>query len=157
MGVLAMATGSRSAVRVDASALDPSVERWWIAGDESALPAVGTLLDSLPASASAEVHLEVQDADDEIPLASAAAVTAVWHHRRGADAFGAELSDAAGAAAIAEGTQVWVACEASTVRSIRRLMLDDKRVPNTRLVTRGYWRIGHRRPSRPRLRRRLST
>ena len=122
--------------------LDPSVERWWIAGDESALPAVGTLLDSLPASASAEVHLEVQDADDEIPLASAAAVNVVWHHRRSADAFGAELPDAAGAAAIAEGTQVWVACEASTVRSIRRLMLEDKQVPITRLVTRGYWRIG---------------
>ena len=40
--------------------LDPSVERWWIAGDESALPAIGTLLDSLPASAAAEVHLEVE-------------------------------------------------------------------------------------------------
>jgi NADPH-dependent ferric siderophore reductase len=121
---------------------DPSVERWWIAGDESALPAVGTLLDSLPASASAEVHLEVQDAEDEIQLGSAGAVAVVWHHRRSADTFGAELLDAAGAAAIAEGTQVWVACEASTVRSIRRLMLEDKQVPNTRLVTRGYWRIG---------------
>jgi NADPH-dependent ferric siderophore reductase len=121
---------------------DPSIARWWIAGDESALPAVGTLLDSLPASASAEVHLEVQGPDDEISLASAAAVTVVWHHRRTGDAFGAELYDAATAAAISEDTHVWVACEASAVRRSRSLMLDDKQVPVSRLVTRGYWRIG---------------
>jgi NADPH-dependent ferric siderophore reductase len=121
---------------------DPNIARWWIAGDESALPAVGTLLDSLAASASAEVHLEVEGPEDEIPLASAAAVTVVWHHRRGADAFGAELSDAAAAAAITEDTHVWVACEASAVRRIRSLMLTDKEVPVSRLITRGYWRIG---------------
>jgi NADPH-dependent ferric siderophore reductase len=121
---------------------DPSIARWWIAGDESALPAVGTLLDSLPASAAAEVHLEVEGPEDEIPLTSAGAVTVVWHHRRGAGAFGTELYDAAGAAAITEETQVWVACEASAVRRIRSLMLDDKQVPVSHLVTRGYWRIG---------------
>jgi NADPH-dependent ferric siderophore reductase len=121
---------------------DSSIARWWIAGDESALPAVGTLLDSLPASASAEVHLEVEGPDDEIPLTSAAAVTVVWHHRRNGDAFGAELYDAATAAAITEDTHVWVACEASAVRRIRSLMLGDKEVPASRLVTRGYWRIG---------------
>jgi NADPH-dependent ferric siderophore reductase len=121
---------------------DTSIARWWIAGDESALPAVGTLLDALPASASAEVHLEVEGPDDEIQLTSAAGVTVVWHHRRDADAFGADLYDAAGEAAIAEDTQVWVGCEASAVRRIRSLMLDDKNVPASRLVTRGYWRIG---------------
>ena len=121
---------------------DPSVARWWIAGDESALPAVGTLLDSLPASASAEVHLEVEGPEDEIPLTSAAPVTVVWHHRRSGDAFGTALYDAAAEATITEDTHVWVACEASMVRRIRSLMLADNEVPVSRLVTRGYWRIG---------------
>ena len=53
----------------------------------------------------------------------------MWHHRRSADAFGAELSRRRGRSDDTEATHVWVACEASTVRSIRRLMLDDKHVP----------------------------
>lgn len=121
---------------------DPTVARWWIAGDESALPAIGTLLDWLPPESAAEVHVEVEGPDDEIPLTSAAGLTVVWHHRGTGDAFGSELSGAASAATITEDTQVWVACEASAVRSIRRLMLDEKHVPVARLVTRGYWRIG---------------
>ncbi|MBO3742662.1 hypothetical protein [Actinoplanes flavus] len=34
-------------------AADLDAPRWWIAGDESALPAIGSLLDARPASASA--------------------------------------------------------------------------------------------------------
>ena len=122
--------------------LDPTIQRWWIAGDESALPAVGTLLDALPASAAAEVHIEVAEPDDEIPLASAAQTSIVWHHRRGHDAWGNELYDAARAAAIAEGTRVWVACEAMAVRRIRKHFLVERQVPAGDLVTRGYWRLG---------------
>ena len=80
---------------------DSSVTRWWIAGDESALPAVGTLLDVLPPSATAEVHLEVEGSEDEIGLESAADVTVHWHHRRYAETFGGELVDAAVGAEIA--------------------------------------------------------
>ena len=46
--------------------MDTGAERWWIAGDESAIPAVATLLEALPAAAAAEVHLEVADADAHI-------------------------------------------------------------------------------------------
>lgn len=121
---------------------DPDTRRWWIAGDESALPAIGTLLDSLPASAGADVHVEVSGPEDEIPLPSAATTTVTWHHRRRPDGWGAELYDAASAAVIADATRVWVACEASAVRRIRRHLLDERRVPLPALVTRGYWRLG---------------
>lgn len=121
---------------------DMATERWWIAGDESALPAVGTLLDTLPASASVEAHLEVEGPQDELPLASAAELKVVWHHRQRANAFGAELIDAARSSTITPGTQVWAACEAAAVRHIRQVMLADKRVPVAALVTRGYWRLG---------------
>lgn len=118
-----------------------AARHWWIAGDESALPAVATLLDALPPSATAQVHLEVAGPEDELPLQSAAHATIAWHHRRSPDAWGAELFDAAASAAISEGTQVWVACEASAVRRIRRDLLD-RHVPASLLVTRGYWRRG---------------
>lgn len=117
--------------------------RWWIAGDESALPAIGTLLDALPASSAAEVHIEVAVAEDEIELRSRASLDVTWHLRDDEPrVWGAKLHEAAAAAALAEGTQVWVACEAAAVRRIRRLMLDEKRIPHSDLVTRGYWRVG---------------
>lgn len=121
---------------------DPGARRWWIAGDESALPAVGTLLDALPASAEAQVHLEVAGPEDEIPLTSQATTTITWHHRRRPGAWGAELYDAAANATITPGTSVWVACEASAIRRIRRQLLGEHRVPAAAMVTRGYWRAG---------------
>ena len=39
---------------------------WVIAGDESALPAIGQLLEALPAGAEAAVYIEVEDEGDEI-------------------------------------------------------------------------------------------
>ena len=122
--------------------MDPAAERWWIAGDESAIPAVGTLLEALPDSAAAEVHLEVAGPDDEIELASQAKTTITWHHRRTPDAWGTELDEAARGAAIADGTRVWVACEAAAMRGIRRYLLGERRLPASFLVTRGYWRLG---------------
>jgi NADPH-dependent ferric siderophore reductase len=122
--------------------LGPAAERWWIVGDESAIPAVGTLLEALPAGASAEVHLEVAGPDDEIELSSPVRTTISWHRRRAPDAWGAELFDAARDASIAEGTRIWVACEAAAMRRIRRHLTGDRGLPASSLVTRGYWRLG---------------
>jgi NADPH-dependent ferric siderophore reductase len=122
--------------------MDPDAERWWIAGDESAIPAIATLLEALPASATAEVHVEVTDADDEVELASQAKTEITWHHRRRPDAFGTELDEAARAASIADGTKVWVACEAAAMRGIRRYFIAERGVPASSLTTRGYWRLG---------------
>jgi NADPH-dependent ferric siderophore reductase len=122
--------------------MDAGAERWWIAGDESAIPAVATLLEALPAAAAAEVHLEVADADDEVEFASQAKTEITWHHRRTPGAFGAELDEAARGAVIADGTKVWVACEAAAMRGIRRYFRADRRLPASSLTTRGYWRLG---------------
>ncbi len=120
--------------------LDPTAKRWWIAGDESAIPAIAMLLEALPADAAAEVHIEVADAEDELALDSDADVSITWHHRE-SGAFGAELLAAAAAAELAQGTHVWVGCEASTVRTIRRHALEAAQ-PRDALTTRGYWRLG---------------
>ena len=122
--------------------MDTGAGRWWIAGDESAIPAVATLLEALPATAVAEVHLEVADADDEVEFASQAKTEITWHHRGSPDAFGAELAEAGRRAAIAGGTKVWVACEAAAMRGIRRYFLSERRLPASSLITRGYWRLG---------------
>jgi NADPH-dependent ferric siderophore reductase len=115
--------------------------RYVVGGDESAIPAIGTLLAALPESASAQVYLEVEDSSDEREMDSAADVSVSWLHRR-ARPFGAVLEAAVGGAELDGVTGVWVACEAQSVRRIRRVLLTERNVDPSSLVTRGYWRLG---------------
>jgi NADPH-dependent ferric siderophore reductase len=122
--------------------LEPAADSWWLAADESAIPAVGTLLEALPETAAADVHIEVEDSGDEVEFNAPAKTTITWHHRRSPDAFGAELIDAARAASIPDAARVWVACEAAAMRDIRRYFLAERHLSPASLVTRGYWRGG---------------
>lgn len=54
-----------------------------IAGDETAVPAVSSILESLPAAVRAHVFLEVPTADDVLPLAVPPGVELHWLPRRG--------------------------------------------------------------------------
>jgi len=122
--------------------LEPATDHWWLAADESAIPAVGTLLDSLPQSATVEAHIEVDGPDDEIDFGGPAKAGVTWHHRRDPAAFGAELAAAARSAYVPDGTRIWVACEAGAMRDIRRYFTRERGIPAGQLVTRGYWRAG---------------
>jgi NADPH-dependent ferric siderophore reductase len=122
--------------------LEPAADHWWLAADESAIPAVGTLLDSLPESVTVEAHVEVDGPDDEIDFGGPAKASVTWHHRRDPAAFGAELAAAARSAYVPDGTRIWVACEAGAMRDIRRYFTRERGIPVGQLVTRGYWRTG---------------
>ena len=122
--------------------LEPAADSWWLAADESAIPAVGTLLEALPETTAADVHIEVDGPDDEVEFTAPAKTTISWHHRRRPDAYGVELLAAAHAASVPEGSRVWVACEAAGMRDIRRYFLTSRLLPPASLVTRGYWRTG---------------
>lgn len=125
-------------------ALDPEITSWWIGGDESALPAVATLIEALPVTATAEVHLEVDGPEDHVELPRHAGVAVTWHDRSGSDAsrWGGELFDALRAAELAERTHVWCATEATAVRRVRSHLLAERSLAPDRITTRGYWRIG---------------
>ena len=71
-----------------------------VAGDETAVPAVCAIVESLPAGRSARVLMEVPEAGDALPLAAPAGVEVTWLPRRPADApRGALLTPAVVAAA----------------------------------------------------------
>jgi NADPH-dependent ferric siderophore reductase len=123
-------------------ALDTMAAHWWLAAGESAIPAVATLLEALPATATADVHIEVADAAGEIAFDSPAKATVTWHHRRWPDGFGAGLDDAARTAQIPAGARIWVAGEAAVMRGIRRYFRNERGLPLSSLATRGYWRVG---------------
>jgi NADPH-dependent ferric siderophore reductase len=115
--------------------------RFIVAGDESALPAVGTLLEALPVDAVADVLLEVESGSDEIEFDSAAMLSVTWL-RRQPGSFGRALHDGRGGPDVTGASGVWVACEAEAVRRVRRTLLTERHVDPATLVTRGYWRLG---------------
>ena len=122
--------------------LEPAAGHWWLAADESAIPAVGTLLEALPETTAADVHIEVDGPDDEVEFTDLGQDHDQLAPPRRPDAFGAELADAARAATIPDGARVWVACEAAAMRDIRRYLIAERHLPPSSLVTRGYWRTG---------------
>lgn len=124
--------------------IDQTAERFVIAGDETALPAISTILEALPASAKATVRIEVQDASDELPLQSAANLDLAWIYRNDQPGLAnCALEEAIRSLpALADAQRVYVACEAKAVRRVRRFLLDERGFAPTSIVTRGYWQIG---------------
>jgi NADPH-dependent ferric siderophore reductase len=115
-----------------------------IAGDESALPAIGTLLEALPDGLPAEVIIEVRNGDEEHALPPHAGASVRWLHREpGEPVAGRMLEDAVRRlGAFEPGTQVWVGCESTAMRSIRQHLIYDRGLPREQLDTRGYWKYG---------------
>jgi NADPH-dependent ferric siderophore reductase len=104
-----------------------------LAGDPSALPAIATCLEVLPAGARATVVAAVPEAADELPLASAAELDVRWLRAPDDDAFVAAVEDV-------EADRYWIACEATLMRRLRHALLE--RAPREAVSTRGYWKRG---------------
>ncbi|WP_421840964.1 siderophore-interacting protein [Mycobacterium sp.] len=62
---------------------DPAADWHLLAGDESALPAIATALEALPANAIGKVFIEVPGPDDEMPLIAPESVEINWVYRGG--------------------------------------------------------------------------
>jgi NADPH-dependent ferric siderophore reductase len=116
----------------------------FLIGDDSALPAFETILASLPPGAQAKVLVEVVDAAEERPLHSAATVNAQWV-ARGADnsKAGQALETALRQTGAPAGdARIYLACEAAAMRRIRQLLIEELGVDRSRIVGRGYWKLG---------------
>lgn len=119
---------------------DLTLDANWVllAGDETALPAVGTLLPLLPlpaATPAATVLVEVADETEEQPLPGVK-----WLHRNDAG-HGQRLLEAVEALQVPDGSVfAWLAGEASMVRSLRRALVA-KGVSKRSIEFTGYWRL----------------
>ena len=128
-------TGRGHAISADAPA-------HLLAGDESALPAISTILEALPAGAMATVLVEIGDAVAELALPGSADTTVAWVVQPPGAPPGEALARAVEAATIEPGTQVWVAGEAAAAQRIRRHLFETRRVPRSQCTVRGYWKHG---------------
>jgi len=120
---------------------DPAADWHLFGGDESALPAVLAMVESLPADAPAVLYVEVADAAEEQPVSGPARPEVHWLHRGDAIA-GANtlLEDALRAARLPAGQgRIWLAGHTPTVRGIRAHLLTERGVDRRALYVRGYW------------------
>lgn len=121
--------------------VDPSTSWHLLAGDACAVPAIGMVLEALPATARAIVVVEVDAAAEERPLPSLAPVQAWWV--RAGEVPGEALETAVRSIDLPEGTgQVFLACESGIMRRIRQHLIQTRGLAPASLHTRGYWKAG---------------
>ena len=130
--------------------IDADAQWFVLAGDETALPAIETILEELPAQARAKVYVEVTNHREARPLQSAASIEVRWLSR-GEDFR--EAGKPLEAALRAQGSlpagagRIYVGCEAGAMRRIRDYYLNERGVERNTLVVRGYWKLGAANPS----------
>jgi NADPH-dependent ferric siderophore reductase len=111
--------------------------------DESALPAVGTILDSLPTSCRVTLYAEVADAADQHAPSDRLSTDVHWLLRLPLNATpGSLLLQAARGLNLYDEAMYWVACEANAMREVRSTLLNDRGIDRANLITRGYWKVG---------------
>lgn len=124
--------------------VDESADWFLLMGDDSALPALCTILDVLPASARALVYVEVIDRHEERKLATRANAAVTWLHR-GEDSQSAGRLLEASLRTLefpAGNGRVYIACESGAMRRMRRHLLTERGFDREKIVTRGYWKLG---------------
>lgn len=111
--------------------------------DETALPAVETILASLPPGCAATVLAETEAADDVRSLGEPPGCEVRWLLRDASGAAPCSLLEIAAREIRPDSSSVWwVACEAAAMRRIRQHLLRERSVDSARLHTRGYWKLG---------------
>lgn len=118
---------------------DPTADWMLFGGDETALPAIQAMVESLAPGTGVALYVEVADAGEEQPLRTAADADVHWLHR-GDAAPGAPLEDALRTAPLPAGRgRIWVAGHTPTVRRIRTDLLARGGFDRRDLYTRGFW------------------
>ncbi|WP_314221944.1 siderophore-interacting protein [Streptomyces zaehneri] len=124
-----------------AYAPDTTADWHLLAGDESALPAIATALESLPAGSVAHAFVEVSGPEEEQKVDSD--VEIVWLHR-GDRPVGERLVEAVRALEFPEGRlHAFVHGEAACVKELRKVLRVELQIPREDLSISGYWRLGH--------------
>ena len=120
---------------------DPAAEWLVLAGDETAVPAISTIIEACAAAPMASPVVLIESKGDDVDLGLPAGTGARFVTREAGQPGRALL--AALAAVLPEGDgRVWVAGEAQGIRAIRSFLRDEQAMSPSSIVTRGYWKLG---------------
>lgn len=119
--------------------LDPDARSHLLVGDESALPAIGQLLEAIPSEHTVDVHVEISEPGARLELPTHPGATVTWHvadpDARPGDAI---VEAVTGIDELADA--VWVAGEAAAVQRLRRHLFDERGRSRRSVTARGYWK-----------------
>lgn len=110
-----------------------------LAGDETALPAIGRRIEELPAGAKVIAFIEIADAAERQDFETQAALELHWLDR----STGARLVDAVRNAALPSGEgYAFIAGESGVSTAIREHLVTDRGFDPDRIKAAAYWRQG---------------
>lgn len=113
-----------------------------LVGDETALPAIGAIVERLPPGTRASVFVELADRADRQSFETLGAVEIHWI-LRGSRPLGEALLEAVRGAAFPGGRPyAWVSGEAGVVKQVRRHLVREREVDKRLICFTGYWRRG---------------
>jgi NADPH-dependent ferric siderophore reductase len=110
--------------------VDPAASAFVLLGDETAIPAIGQLLEVLPHRASVEAHIE---APLPVDLPAHPRATVAWHD---------DVVEAALDLSVPPDAWFWAAGEAAAMQRIRHHLFDTLGVARAHAWVRGYWKRG---------------
>ncbi|NNC91090.1 MAG: siderophore-interacting protein [Acidimicrobiia bacterium] len=122
--------------------IDPDARSFFLAGDETAIPAIDQLLEEMRPDAAVRVIIEIAHpaARRRLPVPSGADIA--WVERTPDTLPGSALVAAVGDVTVEPGTRVWVAGEAGSLVAIRRHLFDALGLERPNVTVRGYWKYG---------------
>ncbi|MTD55089.1 siderophore-interacting protein [Amycolatopsis sp. RM579] len=120
----------------------PDTEWQLLIGDESALPAIGAILEQLPPGAIAHAFIEVDGPAEEQRFTTLGNIDVRWVHR-GSAPHGESVLNAVRFARLPEGTPYsWISGEAGMVKFARRHLVRERGFAKSAITFTGYWRRG---------------
>jgi NADPH-dependent ferric siderophore reductase len=122
--------------------IDPEGRRFFLAGDETAIPAIGQILESLPGDIPVQAVIEVAAADARVMLPVRPEATIEWFVQPAGSLPGESLVQAVAGADLDPGVRVWAAGEAAAMQRIRRHLFETRALPREQATVRGYWKHG---------------
>jgi NADPH-dependent ferric siderophore reductase len=123
-------------------AIDRDATTYLIGGDETAIPAIGQLLEALPAETLAHVRIEVAQPEGRLVLPDHPRAVIEWCDLPTGAPPGAALVAAVRAVDVAPDWRVWIAGGAAAGQRIRRHLFEAREIPRGRTSVRGYWKHG---------------
>jgi NADPH-dependent ferric siderophore reductase len=124
----------------------PAGSRLLLAGDHAALPAIGSIVESLPRDAQGHVFVEVATAADRQHLAAPPGVRLNWLHPRPGERAPTDnplLAAVRDTDLPRDRGYAWIAGEAGRIRALRRHLKDERGMDRHAIASMGYWRVGH--------------
>ncbi len=111
-----------------------------LVSDATGLPALSRLLEQTPRHVQSRVFIEVARAEDEQKLPDHPGATVTWLHKSGNGVAPSRMGDVVRAVPLPPTPgYLWVAGEQKVVRSIRKFVRHELKLPSERYELVGYW------------------